>query len=61
MGASTTESHFLDWGLANSARLFGAIVHPRHAAIIAVGALDVEIVAKGGTTLIDRELEDCDN
>ena len=61
MSASTAESHFLDRGLADSAWLFGTIVNPRHATVIAVGTLDVEIIAKGSTALIDRELEDFDN
>ncbi len=54
MSASTAESHFLDRGLADSAWLFGTIVNPRHTAIIAVCALDIEKSAKSSTALIDR-------
>ena len=61
MCAPTTQPDLLDRGLANAARLFGPIVNPRHAAIIAVGALDIEIITESGTTLIDRGLEDIDD
>lgn len=61
VSASAAESNFLDRGLANSTWLFRAVVNPRHTAIIAVGALDIEIIAKGSTTLIDRELENFDD
>jgi hypothetical protein len=58
VGTSTAEPDFLDRGLANSTRLFGTIVNPRHAPVIAVGALDIEIIAKGGAALVDRGLQD---
>ena len=61
VSASAAEPNFLDRRLTDSAGLFCPIVDPRHAAIVAIGALDIEIVAKGSTTLIDRELEDFDN
>jgi hypothetical protein len=53
MSPSPTEANFLDGGLANPTGLVGAVVHPRHAAIIAVGALDIEVITKGSAALLD--------
>ena len=58
MGTSTAKADFLDRGLADSTGLGGTIVDPRYATVIAVGALDVEIIAESGAALIDRGLED---
>jgi hypothetical protein len=60
VSASTAEPNFGDRGLANAAGLVGAMVNPRHLAVIAVGALDVEIIAKSSATLLDRGFEDVD-
>ena len=41
--------------------MVGTIVNPRHAPVVAVGALDIEIIAKSGAALIDRGLQDVDD
>ncbi len=58
MSPSSAEADFLDRGLADAAGLVGAVVNPRHAAVVAVGALDVEVIAKCGAALGDRGCED---
>ena len=61
MGTSPAEPDFLDRGLADSTGLVGAIVDPRHASIVAIGALNVEIITKSGAALVDRGLQDVDD
>ena len=56
VSTSATKPDFLDWGVADSTGLVGAIVNPRHATIIAVGTLHAEIITKSSAATIDRGL-----
>ena len=58
MGTSTTEFDFFDRCSTHSTGLVRAIVNPRYAAVIAVGALDIEVIAKCSAALLDRGSED---
>jgi hypothetical protein len=61
VGTSTPEPHLSDRSSTDSTGLVGTIVNPRHASIITVCTLDIEIITKGSAALVDRGLEDFDS